>query len=60
MFAQMRPSPIPASAMKDYERELTEPSGMRTAHPPPATLDGILISRECTLVIEVKNLTILQ
>lgn len=60
MFAQMQPSPIPAGAMVDYERELAEPSGITTAHPPPATLDGILISRECMLVIEAKNLTALQ
>jgi len=46
--------------MKEYEQELAEPSGIRTALPPPATLDGILISQECSLIIEIKNVTALQ
>jgi hypothetical protein len=60
MFAQMQPSTISADNMKEYEQELAEPSGIRTARPPPATLDGILISQECSLIIEMKDVTTLQ
>lgn len=60
MFVQMRPSPIPAHSMEEYEHELSEPSGIHTVWTPPPTLDGILISKECALIIEIKNATALQ
>lgn len=55
LFAQLRMSPISAASMEEYEKELSNPTGIRTALPPPAILDGILVSKECALLVVVKG-----
>lgn len=60
LFAQLRPVTMSRGAMIEYERELREPTGAKTLHPPVPKIDGVLISRDCALVIELRDVTGLQ
>lgn len=60
LFAQLRASPISAPAMEEYEHELMDPTGIKTARPPPAILDGVLVSKECALLVVVNGAEALQ
>lgn len=41
--------------MKELENELDTPTGISTVARPNLTVNGILISRECGIVLEVKE-----
>lgn len=60
MFAQLRPSPLSVSSMHEYERELAHPSGANIPHPPMPQFDGVLISSDCALLIEMHDVEALQ
>ena len=47
-------------AMMEYERELKEPSGAKVPKPPVPKMDGVMISRECALVVELRDVGGLQ
>ncbi|PPR01695.1 hypothetical protein CVT24_001523 [Panaeolus cyanescens] len=54
-YAQMDPQPYPESAMLDLEEELQNPTGIWTISPPQLSLTGVLLSKECALLLKVKN-----
>lgn len=60
MFAQLRPSPLSVSNMLEYERELAHPSGANIPHPPVPQFDGVLVSSDCALLIEMRDVEALQ
>lgn len=60
MFAKLRPSPISMTDMLEYERELMAPSGADVLRPSAPRIDGVLISSDCALLIEMREATVLQ
>lgn len=60
LFAQLRPVTMSRAAMLEYEQELNEPTGAKTLHPPVPKIDGIIVSRDCALVIELRDVIGLQ
>lgn len=49
---QLRPSDISPFLMKELEAELDNPTGVSTVRAPPLVLDGILISKNCGILLE--------
>jgi transmembrane E3 ubiquitin-protein ligase len=41
--------------MHDVEEELLRPTGVATTPVPMMNINGVLISRECAIVLEIKN-----
>lgn len=60
MFAKLRPSPISMADMLEYEHELMAPSGADVLRLPAPRIDGVLISSDCALLIEMREVTVLQ
>ena len=58
MYGQLRPLPrdTPPSRAKEYEDELHNPTGRTVLPLPPPSLDAILFSKECNLVLEFDNM----
>jgi len=55
LFLQLIPTKVPLHLMKELENELDTPTGISTVARPNLTVNGILISRECGIVLEVKE-----
>lgn len=41
--------------MQELEDELQNPSGVWTIKPPKLSIGGVLISKECGIIYEIKN-----
>ncbi|KAF9054394.1 hypothetical protein BJ165DRAFT_1412859 [Panaeolus papilionaceus] len=54
-YAQMDPQPYPESSMLEVEEELQNPTGVWTISPPPLSLTGVLLSKECGILLKVTN-----
>lgn len=50
------PPDVPASRLKEWEDELQNPSGVSTVKMPPPSMNAILFSKECNLVLELDNM----
>lgn len=52
---QLEPSKLPPRLMDELESELDNPTGVTTAHAPPLILDGIMVSKNCGILIETRH-----
>lgn len=52
-FAQIHPVPVPEFLMQELEEEIQNPSGITTISPPPLSMTGVLVSKECGLLYEI-------
>jgi hypothetical protein len=49
----MEPLHISQNIVDEYEREMKEPSGIPIPKLPPPSFDGILMSKECGILLEL-------
>ncbi|KDR80565.1 hypothetical protein GALMADRAFT_61277 [Galerina marginata CBS 339.88] len=54
-YAQIHSVPVPEDLMQELEDELQNPTGIWTVPPPKLSISGVLLSKECGLLYEVKN-----
>ncbi|KAF8508917.1 hypothetical protein JB92DRAFT_2950348 [Gautieria morchelliformis] len=52
---QLKPSNLGRLLMEELESELESPTGVTTAQAPPLILDGILISKNCGILLEIRD-----
>ncbi|KAF6761571.1 hypothetical protein DFP72DRAFT_1041797 [Ephemerocybe angulata] len=52
-FGQIHSVPVPEYLMQELEEEIQTPTGITTANPPPLSMTGILVSKECGLLYEI-------
>ena len=43
--------------MQELEDEIDKPTGIATVAPPPLTMEGVLVSRNCGILYEFKKTT---
>ncbi|KAH9986100.1 hypothetical protein BJV74DRAFT_545675 [Russula compacta] len=55
VYAQVHPSNVSATAMRELEDELMYPTGVTTVPRPPLQLDVAIISPECGILIQGKD-----
>lgn len=62
MYGHMKslPSNIPEARLREWERELRSPTGVSTLTLPPPTLNGILFSKDCNIVVELDDMVGLE
>jgi hypothetical protein len=54
-IGQIHPVTIPEHLMQELEGELQNPTGIWTVPTPKLTITGLLLSKECGILYEVKN-----
>lgn len=54
-YAQLDPSTVPEILMRELEEEVQRPTGRWTVTPPKLSVRGVLISKECGLLYELKD-----
>jgi hypothetical protein len=54
---QVRPLLVQREVVEEYENELQNPSGVPVEALFPPTFDGVLMSRECGIVLELESVT---
>jgi len=54
-FGQIHPTAIPEHLMEELESELQNPTGVWTIPTPKLSISGLLLSKECGILYEVKN-----
>ena len=54
-FGQIHPAAIPEYLMQELESELQNPTGIWTIPTPKLSISGLLLSKECGVLYEVKN-----
>lgn len=52
---QLKPSAIHPHEMAELEAELDNPTGLSTVRAPPLVLDAVLVSKNCGILIEMRN-----
>lgn len=55
LYGQLIPTDVPAHLMKELEAELEHPTGINTVQRPDLNINGVLISRECGMLYEIKE-----
>ncbi|KJA28091.1 hypothetical protein HYPSUDRAFT_34432 [Hypholoma sublateritium FD-334 SS-4] len=55
LHAQIHPSHIPEYLMQELESEIQKPTGISTVAPPKLSISGVLLSKECGIMYELKN-----
>ncbi|KAJ3503089.1 hypothetical protein NLJ89_g8591 [Agrocybe chaxingu] len=53
--AQIHAVPVPERLMQELEDELQNPTGIRTVSTPRLSISGVLISKECGILFELKR-----
>jgi hypothetical protein len=43
---------VPESLLRELEEEIQRPAGIWTVHPPPMSISGLLMSKECGILYE--------
>ncbi|KAK6992210.1 RING-type domain-containing protein [Favolaschia claudopus] len=43
---------VPELLLREYEDEIQQPAGIWTVHPPPMSISGLLMSKECGILYE--------
>ncbi|TCD68657.1 hypothetical protein EIP91_010178 [Steccherinum ochraceum] len=56
-FGQIDVSNIPGYVMQEIEDEIEKPTGVTTARIPPLSMQGVLVSRNCGILYELKETT---
>ena len=54
---QVRPLSVHREVVEEYERELQNPSGVPVENLLPPSFDGVLMSRECGILLELEAVT---
>jgi hypothetical protein len=62
MYGQLKslPSDVPEWRLREWEKELQSPTGVTTLHLPPPTMNGIIFSKDCNLVLELDEMVGLE
>lgn len=62
MYGHLRSLPpnVPEARLREREEELRSPSGVSTLHLPPPTMDGILFSKDCNLLVQLDDMVGLE
>ncbi|KAI0763836.1 hypothetical protein BD413DRAFT_483618 [Trametes elegans] len=55
LFAQLQPTHVPKELMDELEKEIDEPTGITTVKSPELSLEGVLLSQNCGILLEVKH-----
>ncbi|KAG7444427.1 uncharacterized protein BT62DRAFT_987876 [Guyanagaster necrorhizus] len=55
LYAQMDPVSISEREMQQLEEEMQHPKGLPTVSPPKLSVSGILISKECGIMFEIRE-----
>ncbi|KAG9018045.1 hypothetical protein FRB90_012548 [Tulasnella sp. 427] len=55
-YGHLRPCNVPADKLKELEDEMQYPTGISTVSRPPVIFDGILISPDCAVLVELNEL----
>ncbi|KZT21185.1 hypothetical protein NEOLEDRAFT_1074064 [Neolentinus lepideus HHB14362 ss-1] len=55
LFLQLKPTSIPADQMSELEAELLKPTGITTVQDPGIKLEGVMVSKECGFVWELRD-----
>jgi hypothetical protein len=53
LYAQLSPAYVPQALMLELEEETQNPTGVWTISPPKLSLGGILLSKECGILLEI-------
>ncbi len=53
---QVNPSHISLAAMEHLEGEMEHPTGAPTVSAPKLSMSGVLVSKECGFMLEVKHI----
>lgn len=43
---------VPENLLREYEEEIQQPAGIWTVKPPPMSISGLLMSKECGILYE--------
>lgn len=54
-FGQTNPTDVPRHLMKELEDEIDNPTGISTVSRPNMFMEGVLISKNCGLLLEFKE-----
>ncbi|TEB33129.1 hypothetical protein FA13DRAFT_1627277 [Coprinellus micaceus] len=52
-YGQIHSVPVPGVLMQELEEEIQNPTGAATVKPPPLSVTGLLLSKECGLLYEI-------
>jgi hypothetical protein len=55
LYGQIVPSTIPQYYMDELESEMENPTGVTTVSRPPIAFEGVFVSRECGILIEIRD-----
>ncbi|KAK7683355.1 hypothetical protein QCA50_013617 [Cerrena zonata] len=55
-FAQLSPSTVPQFELDELEQEIDKPTGVSTIDQPPLLLNAVLVSADCGMMYEMKDL----
>lgn len=56
-FGQIEPSEVPQDSMKELENEIDLPTGITTIQPPPLIMNGVLLSVDCGILLQITHAT---
>lgn len=54
-YGHLQPCAVPAAKLRELEGEMQHPTGISTVSRPPVLFDGILISPDCAILVEMKK-----
>ena len=54
-YGQLEASDVSQELMKELEDEINKPTGITTIKPPPLVMNGVLVSVECGMVLEITH-----
>ncbi|KAI0925008.1 hypothetical protein AcW1_006950 [Taiwanofungus camphoratus] len=55
LYGQLEPSDAPQALMQELEDEIDSPTGISTISPPEMKMNGVLVSQNCGILLEMKH-----
>ncbi|KAL5536908.1 hypothetical protein ACEPAF_731 [Sanghuangporus sanghuang] len=55
LYAQLVPTPVPKDKMLELENEMESPTGITTVSRPELKVNGLLMSKECGVMLEMRS-----
>jgi len=55
LYGQLDPTYVPKDLMEELERETERPTGITTVAPPKMILNGVIVSRECGILLKISD-----
>lgn len=52
LYITLNPVKVPEKLLREYEEEIQRPAGIWTVSPPPMSISGLLMSKECGILYE--------